>query len=216
MLKAKFLKYCTKYWRACMSSNTEDVAMDGNCFYRCLARCVSKDMGLTASIEAEGMEEDEIVVKLRKLFAKSLCRHAFIQQWVSYVVEAVRACPECVADYPVLEVLSIDSLLTLEEPGFDCFIRRCARAIRQEGMWASELEVTIARRWLHVHDIGLLIVEQSDDVAGVADQIRKIVQHDVHKRCLVFIRIEHVHYEYLTHQDSPIIEKAELLQLVEN
>ena len=157
------------------SLNVCDVLADGNCFYRCYVQCFG----------TEGDEEED-VMSLRQLVAGCVTTDPGTRSSLKSLLVIMKECrdnrEELYMDNPLME--GARSLADI------------AANITANHVWASQIEVGVVRKLAAIHGVALVVVEGG--TSSATDQLIAALDKAGQPLCVVFVRIDNCHYQYLT------------------
>lgn len=165
-----------------------DVEADGDCFYSCVVRCLSQDVAILKALLLP-RNPDLAVSRLREAVAYCVEEDDEVRGWIRRLLLLNKATGGGISlreDNPLLEDAS-----SLSDMAHNIVERR---------VWASQLEVLIAQKLTGGQGVALLVLEGG--CSGAARQLMSAVQNANHKRCIVVIRVNQCHYQFLSMHPS--------------
>ena len=167
-----------------------DVPGDGDCFYTSIVRC------LCNSPEILGLPscETEAVDGLRALVADEICStapHGCLRSLV-VLCKKDRTLKD---EFPLLKgAASLEAV---------------AANITEKRVWASEIEVEASRSLLRPFGTALVVLQDGADSA--ADQLLAAVDKIELGKCILLVRVNDNHYQYLAEATQTVFNTAWLI-----
>lgn len=157
-----------------------DVDADGDCLYRCLLCCLRGDPEVCRelSLSTDG------VTTLRSTIAQSVRENLEVRKWLRTLLRLHKQTEggiNLTEDNPLLA--GARSLTDVAEN------------ITTNRVWASQVEVNVARLLVAPFGIAIVVVEGASDSA--ADQLLAALNQARMPRCIVLVRVNQCHYRFL-------------------
>ena len=175
-----------------MELHVNDVAADGDCFYTCFVLCLRKDeMVLWSILRADPQSIEAGVPRLRAVVAEEVCTTQHGRDCLRTLILICKATGdmELRKDHPLL--------------GGARSLKDIARNITAERVWASQIEVGMAQRITAAYDIGLVVVEGA--TSSAANQLLASLDKVQQERCVVLVRVNDSHYNFISGAQSETI-----------
>lgn len=166
-----------------MSLEVCDVDADGECFYRCLVRCLQQDAAVWSGL---GLPEEEwhAILCLRGLVARCVRDDQEVGAWIHALVRLYKeagSAADLADENPLL-----NGARCLKDVSYNITVGRA---------WASQVEVMVAQRETAGHGVALVVLEAG--CASSSDQLLAALDKTAAPRCAVLVRVRQCHYCYL-------------------
>ena len=158
-----------------------DVDADGECFYRCFVACAEEDEALWTMLFRPSFSQAQAISCLRRRVAKHVCENDEAREWIRSLILMHKDTGSIVEEHPLLQNAS-----SLNDVYKNVTVHR---------VWASQVEYEVVQRFAKWANIALIIVEGT--TTSAANQLLAAVDKVRCARCIVFVRIDDCHYQYL-------------------
>lgn len=171
-----------------------DVDADGDCLYRCLLCCLrgSPTACRKLSLSTGG------VTTLRATIAQNVRENLEVRKWLRTLLRLHKQTEggiNLTEDNPLLA--GARSLADVSDN------------ITTNRVWASQVEINIARSLVAPCGIAIVVVEGDSDSA--ADQLLAALNQTGEPRCIVLVRVHQCHYRFLRLRSTTIFSTAWLI-----
>jgi hypothetical protein len=193
-----------------MSFRLVDVARDGHCFYRCVARLCKEDGDVADALDVtDPADEHASVLEIRKHVAESFVRD---EKSAESYEALLKLYDEAEAGSDKRELAELFPLLEerhRREPGDaarDTNLRAAARAVADSNMMASSIEVDAVRRRLAriSYDLLVLTRDTGADNRHTADKwlrdLHGLLRQAACARVATFVNEDNIHYKCLLYK----------------
>lgn len=152
-----------------------DVPADGDCFYTSYVR------------SALGQLPPNIEKRINKLLRTRVAANVLQDRSVQKMLKSlVVLCKQCKSDNLVEEHPLIVGAQSLSD---------VADNIKDNKVWASQVEVSIVQQFAAKRKVALIVVEGNTESA--ADQLMAALDKATMEKCMVLVRMDQCHYQYL-------------------
>lgn len=191
----------------------QDVAADGNCWYHCISACIKSDAELAAAFD-DRVDHQAI----RQFVADLALQHG--KERLKNLLEMVVGLPDLIHDYPFLLAALRQATEKNQISSSTEAMQLLTEACRQNGVWASEFEISLMTEALHKLGIRQVIitVEDQDSFASKSclfeyDLYFALKAEDVTQlRCIVLARVlNQDHYQWVPFYQQGVIAIDDLL-----
>lgn len=182
-----------------------NVAADGNCFYRCIARIVKEDIHIAAALEIDldNHDEEYIIKQIRQFVSRSIIKDSLAHQIIQNLINVFKESSFIEENYPILSFVDVEK--TLNEN-----IIAIAYAIQDTCVMASSVELEIISQRLSEIDTDTSLVILSQDLyiskVDLEDkwlrELFKLIRKIDCSRMAILVNENNIHYKYIKIDNS--------------